>query len=612
MKPSVGQSSNCIFPEYVAAALVQQYGASGGEGNPGVAACGYAYTAGIDPVTTNFYKQNPPPVPPGTGFGGVPPNYPGYDPLSVDPHAPADVNNGFGLPPNNGEGFTKNVGGNELPNAPHYTVSVGADYSIPVTADWAATLHSDFYWQAASWARVFNDDPYDRIHGYTNLNLAVILTDTSGWQIMGYVKNVFDTTAITGDFLNSDDSGLTTNIFLTDPRLFGVRVTKHFDGGSSSGGYGLDFFSDTDGHKPQLWLQLGGNFNAYSSDGASPWDPTASATFPNGGGPTPSWPAGLPTPAQLQKTPNVGFDWEGSVAFEPTDTDWTFKAGVRYGRASHNKHFHKSIPAGTKGGISFYGQYYACSQLGLLGLPSFAPACYHGRVQEFDDSQNVSNDEHMMLDFTLGKDVGLGTFGDRGKSTIAAGVRIAQFHSDSSLTMGADPHYNLSKDISQKYHNVWEFDSNETRTFHGIGPEVAWDGNASLLGNDADGEVTLDWGVNAAVLFGRQRAVLHHAVSHCRIDGFGTLVVCEGQTIGGNIDARIHEPADDVNRSRTVAVPNLGGYIGASMRYHNSKVSFGYRADAFFGAVDGGEEAPDSKNRGFYGPYLNVTLGLGG
>ena len=607
MKPSVGQSSNCIFPEYVAAALVQQYGGPGGEGNPGVAACGYAYTGGIDPVTTNFYVDHPPAS---SGFGGVPPNYPGYDPLSVDPNAPADVNNGLGLPPNNGEGFAKNVGGNELPNAPHYTVSVGADYSIPVTADWAATLHSDFYWQAASWARVFNDNPYDRIHGYTNLNLAVILTDTSGWQIMGYVKNVFDTTAITGDFLNSDDSGLTTNIFLTDPRLFGVRVTKHFDGGSSSGGYGLDFFSNADDHKPQLWLQLGGNFNATLSDGSSPWDPTGSATFPNGGGPTPAWPAGLPTPAQLQKTPNMGFDWEGSLSFKPTDTDWTLKAGVRYGRASRNKHFHKSNVAGTKEGISFFGYYRPCSAIAAYG--ALGAACYHGAVEEFVDSQNVSNEEHMMLDFTLGKDVGLGAFGSEGHSTLAAGVRIAQFHSDAIMTMGAGPHYNLTTDVFQKYHDLWEFDSSETRTFRGVGPEVTWDGNASLLGNEADGEVTLDWGVNAAVLFGRQRAVLHHAVSHCRVDGFGTLAVCEGQTIGGNIDARIHEPADDVNRSRTVAVPNLGGYLGASMRYHNSKVSFGYRADTFFGAIDGGQETAKSTDRGFYGPYLNVTLGLGG
>ena len=42
---------------------------------------------------------------------------------------------------------------------------------------------------------------------------------------MGYVKNVFDATAITGDFLNSDDTGLTTNVFLTDPRLY--RRARH-------------------------------------------------------------------------------------------------------------------------------------------------------------------------------------------------------------------------------------------------------------------------------------------------------------------------------------------------------------------------------------------------
>jgi hypothetical protein len=58
--------------------------------------------------------------------------------------------------------------------------------------------------------------------------MALILTNQNGWQAMGYVKNIFNTTAITGTFLNSDDSGLTTNVFLTDPRLFGVRITKNW------------------------------------------------------------------------------------------------------------------------------------------------------------------------------------------------------------------------------------------------------------------------------------------------------------------------------------------------------------------------------------------------
>ena len=134
----------------------------------------------------------------------------------------------YGPTPNNGAGFYKDLSGNELPNAPHFTTSFSAEYSMPITSDWAATLHGDFYWQAGSWARVFNDDPYDTLHGYKNINLALILTNQNGWQAVGCLKNVFNTTAITGTFLNSDDSGLTTNIFLTDPRLFGVRITKNW------------------------------------------------------------------------------------------------------------------------------------------------------------------------------------------------------------------------------------------------------------------------------------------------------------------------------------------------------------------------------------------------
>ena len=81
---------------------------------------------------------------------------------------------------------------------------------------------------AEFYARVFNSRPYDELHGYSNVNLAVILTNQDGWQVMGYVKNLMDTTAITGAFLNTDDTGLTTNIFVTDPRLFGIRITKNW------------------------------------------------------------------------------------------------------------------------------------------------------------------------------------------------------------------------------------------------------------------------------------------------------------------------------------------------------------------------------------------------
>ncbi|HVT23343.1 MAG TPA: TonB-dependent receptor [Rhizomicrobium sp.] len=217
VKPFPTQASNCVLPKYVVAALLvarPPVGAGNGTSSiPG--ACANAYQHDVDPVTGNPYKADP--VFPDDYKSSLdlhdPGAYPGFDPATA---------------PNGGEGWGKPLGGNELPNAPPFTVSMSADYTIPVTSDWASTFHVDYYWQDYSWARVFNANPYDRLRGYTNVNLALILTSQAGWQVMGYVKNVFDVTDITGTFLNSDDSGLTTNVFLTDPRLFGVRVTKNW------------------------------------------------------------------------------------------------------------------------------------------------------------------------------------------------------------------------------------------------------------------------------------------------------------------------------------------------------------------------------------------------
>jgi outer membrane receptor protein involved in Fe transport len=220
VKPFVTQASNCILPIYVvAASLVAHPPVLQGTGTAGIPGlCQNAYQKDLDPVTGEPYKANPVfPTDYNQHYGiGVydPGPYPGFNPDQP------------GI--NGGEGWAKPLGGNELPNATPFTVSMSGDYTVPLTSDWAGTLHVDYYWQDYSWARIFNDNPYDRLRGYTNVNLALILTSQGGWQVMGYVKNVFDVTDITGTFLNSDDSGLTTNVFLTDPRLFGVRVTKNW------------------------------------------------------------------------------------------------------------------------------------------------------------------------------------------------------------------------------------------------------------------------------------------------------------------------------------------------------------------------------------------------
>jgi len=202
VKPYITMTSNCILPKDVVNELIAQAATSFG--------CIAAYTPGywlpdvlVDPVTLEPYQPDPP------GY----PGYHGFDATTA---------------PNNGEGFDKDISGNQLPNTPHFTMSLGAQYSMPLSDVWAGTLRGDFYWQSDSFARVFNDRPYDELHGYTNLNFALIFTHQDGWQAMAYVKNVLNTTAITGAFLNSDDAALTTNVFVTDPRLFGIRITKNW------------------------------------------------------------------------------------------------------------------------------------------------------------------------------------------------------------------------------------------------------------------------------------------------------------------------------------------------------------------------------------------------
>jgi outer membrane receptor protein involved in Fe transport len=213
VKPFVTQTSNCIIPTYVINEDISAFRAQNGGSNSVPASVaqndlmyygdGNSVLSRICLDTYSFGED------PGDAAGIVT----GFDPTTA---------------PNGGAGFDKDISGNQLPNTPPFTLSTGAQYTMPLSDDWATTARADGYWQGNSFARVFNDKPYDQLHGYANLNLSLLFTNQEGWQAMAYMKNVFNTTAITGAFLNTDDTGLTTNVFTTDPRLFGLRITKNW------------------------------------------------------------------------------------------------------------------------------------------------------------------------------------------------------------------------------------------------------------------------------------------------------------------------------------------------------------------------------------------------
>ena len=99
-----------------------------------------------------------------------------------------------------------------------------------------------------------------------------------------------------------------------------------------------------------------------------------------------------------------------------------------------------------------------------------------------------------------------------------------------------------------------------SRSFHGIGPTLSWDGSVPLAGNTHDGEAEFNWGANAALLFGRQKTTVKHTAtaSYAPPAANHTLVPVYLHT-GGR------------HSLDPVTVPNVGGVVGASLHMKTSR-----------------------------------------
>lgn len=128
------------------------------------------------------------------------------------------------------EGDAKNIGGNSMPGAPEVTFNVGAEYTwLPGSfGDWALTGRVDYYRQSDSFSRVYNT-ARDKLPSWDNANVSLaFFNDANGMRVELFGKNIFDKTAITGSYLVDDSSGLFTNIFLNEPRTYGIALTKNW------------------------------------------------------------------------------------------------------------------------------------------------------------------------------------------------------------------------------------------------------------------------------------------------------------------------------------------------------------------------------------------------
>jgi outer membrane receptor protein involved in Fe transport len=118
--------------------------------------------------------------------------------------------------------------GNELPNAPNWTFSFGVEYTWPLGGGWEATARGDYFRQGESYMRIFNTEA-DQLEAYENVNLLFrVAQPERGLAVEAFIQNATDEVAITDAYLTDDSSGLFRNIFLTDPRMIGVRLSAEF------------------------------------------------------------------------------------------------------------------------------------------------------------------------------------------------------------------------------------------------------------------------------------------------------------------------------------------------------------------------------------------------
>jgi iron complex outermembrane receptor protein len=346
--------------------------------------------------------------------------------------------------------------------------------------------------------------------------------------------------------------------------------------------------ADDDSDRSSVWIELGGQLSRMS-EGQEVFAPA----FPD----SPPRPSIFSPSQKFEGLPLYSIDETGKISFEPTGSDWVFSASVRYGRSGSNKRvIQQTHPASfivTKSGHP---------------SPSFAPAA--PLAAHFADTRVQNDESHLIADFQAGKDLGIGMFGNRGSSVFNFGVRFAQFNSKSNISLKSDPDWHFSTKYFygfklpayQPYHSNLAHMS-AARNFRGIGPSLSWNGEAPIAGSSQISELSFDWGVNFAILFGRQRANVNHEET-------GRY---HGKKYHAGYHVTLYHPTPvNVHRTKTVIVPNIGGFAGASWRIQNFKVSAGYRADLFFGAMDGGIDTAKKENVGFYGPFASVSVGLGG
>lgn len=351
--------------------------------------------------------------------------------------------------------------------------------------------------------------------------------------------------------------------------------------------------------RPTVWIEGGYQFEGVTGSETLFHAPLEAVTRANG----------LPVLSDIASDLSLSRGAEGRITFQPKGSDWSLSLSGRFGRAHSVRKAY--------GEKEFVGppmkQTINASTIGFYYYDKIVSPVDTAYVEQ----RSETTETHAIIDFQVGRDVGVGVLGRSTEVVVGFGARYAQFSRRSNASghgapdLGFENIKSAGLVVPYKY-KIWINNyasaarvERETN-LRAIGPALSMNNTTRLFGDEEDGALNLDWGANASLLFGRQRAETSHQATAKVIKNVYGSPVEFGMT--GNIAAG---PLTS-RRSRTVTIPNLGGFAGLSYRFTNAKLSAGYRADFFFGAMDRGLSHHKSSTTGFHGPFATIAIGLGG
>ncbi len=337
---------------------------------------------------------------------------------------------------------------------------------------------------------------------------------------------------------------------------------------------GIESALARDSDTPTVWIELGGQLERIESSQPS-FSPPFIQNAPDTTAPV--------SPAAAQRPPQYANGAEGKLSFEPAGTDLLFSAGIRYGRSNGGKHIHQR----TQLHSSFFGQY---------------PYAFTDVRGEGDEGKVLNID--LTLDFRgQARILGLGMFGEHGQSALkASGVRYAQFSSRADVRISNNP-------TSNPYNFRLKLilpGGTRGHPCRGHRKQLHWNRPIACLGwfcgdpgkrGHFSSRVRLGRGFRIAVRPAEIRCASQHASDPAFLWRASTTTHLATRT-----------------PSKSKVVPyrkDPGGGFGHGSRFMpNAKVTLGYRADFFLGAVDGGLDARQGDPLKFSGPFAAIGIGL--